>query len=311
MAVTLAQMTAYIQVIIQQQLTDQQVTMLVNLAELEEIEARSWASMQAEVSFNSFALYTTGTITVTNGSPVVTGSGTVWTSNMAGMVMRAGTSTATATTQLQPINIDSVQSATQLTLQDPYPLATQSALGYQIFPLFYSIPALNRVMGVRQQIILGRRTHDWINTVDPYRYNQSSPARFWAPFGNAHNGNAKVELWPIETSANPYTAFGIKQRMDLANPSDTPTLPSGVVMNKAIVKCCETLNSLTGDQRWSNQRDYYFGVYQNQLERAIDSDNERFGVTAQIRDSYTTPDSDGYTPGLDYFWNRGGWQDNS
>jgi len=37
MAVNLNQMIAYVQVIIQNQLTDQQVTSLVNLAELEEL----------------------------------------------------------------------------------------------------------------------------------------------------------------------------------------------------------------------------------------------------------------------------------
>lgn len=311
MAVNLNQMIAYIQVIIQNQLTDQQVTSLINLAELEELEARAWAAMEIETTLNSFALYTAGTITVTNGSPVIMGVGTAWTSNMAGMVLRAGTSTATATTQLQPVGIDSVQSATQLTLIAPYSQNSQSALGYQIFPLFYNIPMMDRVIGVRQQVPLGRRTHDFFNLADPYRYNQSSPARFWAPFGSNHDGNCKIELWPIETSSNPYSVYGLRQRVDLANPTDIPTLPSGIVMNKAIVKCCETLNSLTGDQRWSNQRDYYLGIYETQLGRAIEADNERYGTIAQIRDSYTTPDSEGYTPGLDYFWNRGGWQDNS
>lgn len=311
MAVDLNKMIAYIQVIIQQQLTDGQVTSLLNLSQMEEIEARPWAQLQTDFAFNSFGIYTTGTITVTQGSSIVTGTGTAWTQNMTGMVMRCGTSTATATTQLQPIPIDSVQSATQITLQDAYALASQSALGYQIFPMFYTIRGLDRVIGVRQQVALGRRSHDFFNIADPYRYNQSSPSRFWAPFGQNHNQDAKIELWPIDTASLPYSVWGVKAHRELANPTDIPLLPSGVVMNKAIVKCCETLNSLTGDQRWSNQRDYYSQVYQNQLDRAIDADNERFGPIAQIKDSYTTPDTDGYTPGLDYFFNRGGWQDNS
>ena len=310
MAVNLAQMVAFTQVIIQQQLTDQQVTTLINLSELEEIQARAWASMQTETSFNSFALYTAGQISVTNGSPVVMGIGTAWTANMTGMVLRAGTANTAATTQLQPIKIDSVQGANQLTLVDPYPLNT-ATIGYQIFPLFYNIRGLNRVMGVRQQVVLGRRTHQFFNEADPYRYNQSSPARFWAPFGDNLDGSAKIELWPIETSANPYTVFGIKERIDLANPTDTPLVPASVVMNKAIAKCCESLGALTGDERWGALGDRYYQIYQDQRTQAIESDNERFGTLSQIKDSYTTPDADGYSPGLDYFYNRGGWQDNS
>lgn len=304
MSVDLARMTAYIAVVINNELTDQQIQLLLNLSHMEEVEAYPWARLQTDFAFNSFQLYTTGTVAFTQGSPIVTGTGTNWTSDMTGMVIRIGTISSTATTQLVPIPIDSVQGATQLTMSDVYPLASGSGLGYQIFPLFYSIVGVQRVVGVRQQVALGRRSHQWFNNVDPYRYNQSSPARYWAPFGQDDNGFAKIELWPIETSANVYSVYGLRAHIDLVNPTDLPLLPSGLIVQKTIGKCCEALYSRNGDQRWVNPRDYAFERYKYELEKAIESDREEFGVVSQIQDKMTTPDTDSFRPGLDQFYNR-------
>jgi hypothetical protein len=305
MSVDLARMTAYIGLQISNQLEDGQINLLINLTHMEEVEARPWARLQTDFAFNSFGLYTTGTVSFTQGSPIITGAGTAWTTSMIGMVMRIGTISGTASTQLVPIPINSVDATNQIiTLQDPYPLAGASGMGYQIFPLFYSIRGIQRVIGVRQQVQLGRRNHGFINQRDPYRYNQSSPARFWAPFGQNHDGSAKIELWPIETISNPYSVYGLKGHLDLMNPTDLPLIPSGLIVNKTIGKCCETVYSLTGDTRWVTQRDFYYKRYGDELDRAIESDREEFGVIQQIKDSIGDPDSDSYRPGLDSFYNR-------
>ncbi len=304
MSVDLARMTAYIAVVINNELTDQQIQLLLNLSHMEEVEEYPWGRLQTDFAFNSFQLYTTGTVAFTQGSPIVTGTGTNWTSDMTGMVIRIGTISSTASTQLVPIPIDSVQGATQLTMSSVYPLNSGSGLGYQIFPLFYSLPGIQRITGVRQQVALGRRTHQWINNADPYRYNQSSPSRYFAPFGQDDNGFARFELWPIETSANAYTAYGLKAHIDLVNPTDLPLLPSGVIVNKTIAKCCATLYARNGDPRWVSPRDYHSGLYAESLARAIESDREEFGVIGQIQDKSTSPDSDSFRPGLDQFYNR-------
>jgi len=295
---------------IQSQLTDQQLILLLNLAEIEEVESRAWSRLKTDFTFNSFPLYTTGTISVTQNSPIVQGTGTAWTSQMQGMVLRPGQSTGTG--QLVPIPIDVVNVATQtITLRSPYPTTSQSSLGYGIFPMFYSIQGMQEVLGIRQLRPLGKTSHDAINLIDPYRYQSSSPAICWAPFGLDHDDNALAELYPIETAANVYSVYGLRQHIDLENPTDMPLIPSAVLVNKAAMKACESLLALTGDERWSNQRDYFAGRFQYERDTCIERDTQTYGAPAQIQDSVGDPDTGGYYPGIDYIasralpWERG------
>jgi len=75
--------------------------------------------------------YTTGTVSVTNGSKVVTGSGTDFSSNVsAGDYFRIdGDGTGSASVWYK---IDSVDSATQITLETAYAGTTQSGVEYTI-----------------------------------------------------------------------------------------------------------------------------------------------------------------------------------
>jgi hypothetical protein len=68
--------------------------------------------------------YSTGTVTVTNGSTTVTGAGTAWLANAdAGMILGSGTTTAA---------VKSVDSDTQITLLSPWPGATAAGAGYAL-----------------------------------------------------------------------------------------------------------------------------------------------------------------------------------
>ncbi len=65
--------------------------------------------------------YTTGTVSVTSGSPTITGSGTNWTTNMADRWVQIALSTSNTTSgDEQWYQILSVQSATSLTLKNNY-----------------------------------------------------------------------------------------------------------------------------------------------------------------------------------------------
>lgn len=297
-----SQIVATCGLITQNQLTDSQIHLLANNAHLEEVETRTWARLQRDITVNSFALYTTGTVTTTQASPLVTGVGTGWTSAMIGMSFRAGITTPSGpATQYSPVRIDSVQSATQLTLATAYPNVSGVNQGYQIFPLTYSALGFQRIVEVRQQVKLGQRTHGWFNQRDPYRINLSSPSVFWAPFGQDADGNARFELWPVETVSQGYTVFGVLGHRDLRNPTDLPLLPATVIINKTLMKCFETLYSLTGDQRWISQRDFYANRYNEEFQKAIDADREEFGVIGQVQDSIGDPNTSGSTPGIDQF----------
>lgn len=73
------------------------------------------------------AVYSTGSITVTNGSKTVTGSGTTWNTLVdAGMLLHIGTERVYV--------VQSIDSATQLTLRDGYQGATGSGKAYSLNP---------------------------------------------------------------------------------------------------------------------------------------------------------------------------------
>lgn len=327
----LGQMLATLGVQLANQLTDQQLTALINAAEIEEIETKAWARLQTDFNFNSIPIYSAGTVTVTNGSPLVVGLETFWTTAMVGRVMRVGTNIPNVSSfdatqdvdtepdfdeigagpgsvfsqQLEPINITAVNPNTQtITLQTPFPLANGTVLGYQIFPQFYSIQGMQRVLGVRQLIPLGRTTHDYISRVDPYLNQSSSPATYWAPFGTDEKNNAKIQLWPTEVAQNPYRVYGLKDHIDLQNPDDLPLIPSAVLVNLAATKACEGLLSLRGDQRWAAQRDYFAGRHQYWRDASLDADRELYGVPSQVGDSFGDPNYGNYNPGLDAIYNR-------
>ena len=307
MAVNLNQMISFMGVILANQLTDEQMRIMINAAEVEEVDSRSWARLKTEEVFNSFGIYTQGTVAVVQASSLVTGTGTGWTTAMVGMRFRAGTGVGSGgpSTQYAPIRIASVSSSTTLNLGTPYPLPSASNMGYQIFPEFYSIPGLKRVIGVRQQIPLRRRTHEYFNFIDPYRSNSSSPAVMWAPFGHDQNGNAQIEIWPVDTATEGYTAYGVKDHVDLRNPQDLPLLPSSVLMNKAIVKCCEALFALSGDKKWEGVAARFLNYYTIELEKAIEGDREEYGVIEQVLEQrYSDSASGNFAPGIDFIYNK-------
>lgn len=304
MPATLAQIIAYAGVVCNQELTDQQIVVLLNLAHLEEVESYPWGRLQRDFTLNSFGQYTQGTVTVAQGSPQVVGVGTNWTPSMTGMYFAGATLNANQPTQMVPIPINAVVSPTQLNLRAPYPLGSGTNLGYQIFPMFYSIVGLQHVIQVRQQVPLGKRTHRSINLTDPYRMQRSSPSIFWAPFGQDDDGNAKIELWPIEVTNNPYGVYGLAGHTDLADPTDMPLLPSGMLIAKTLLKIFETRSTQSGDARYLQALKYWQGRFEYEKQQALDADREEFGVVSQVQDGRGDPDTGGYTPGLDAIYSR-------
>src|SRR5262245_13005919 len=57
---------------------------MVNRAYRKVLDSGEWSGLRKEAEFVVPAPYTTGTVTVTQGSPTVIGAGTTWTSAMEG-----------------------------------------------------------------------------------------------------------------------------------------------------------------------------------------------------------------------------------
>lgn len=76
--------------------------------------------------------YTTGTVSVTQGSAIATGSGTTFTSDMIGRYLRLSSDG----TQRLPYRIKDVPAADQLTLENVYQADDASGKNYEIFEAF-------------------------------------------------------------------------------------------------------------------------------------------------------------------------------
>jgi hypothetical protein len=126
------------------------------------------------------ANYSTGTVTVTNGSKVVTGAGTAFTANVdPGMLLRvAGTGRVYA--------VASVDSDTQLTLRDNYEAANAAGQAYALTPIFavaspYRSADVYAVAGNRMLACDGNQV--WVSEpLNPHTYTETIQ-----PSGNVVN----------------------------------------------------------------------------------------------------------------------------
>lgn len=106
--------------------------------------------------------YSTGTVTVTNASTTVTGSGTSWTSAMAGRWLKiTPTSTADASGDGMWYQISSVASTTSLTLVQPYGGATVSS------GTTYTMGEMNLLPEAFQELPLHRAIYMYFTTTQP------------------------------------------------------------------------------------------------------------------------------------------------
>lgn len=101
--------------------------------------------LMSDGSIQTIAPYETGTVSVTNGSKTVTGSGTTFTSAMVGRKIRVGTNNSY-------YRIASYSSATSITLDIAYQEDTASGSTYVIYKDEYRLPADMDVYKVMRQI---------------------------------------------------------------------------------------------------------------------------------------------------------------
>jgi hypothetical protein len=288
-------MQSWLGLLVQNQLTDEQVGTLLNMADLEECEDYQWARLKSEISVNSFAALTSIPVTVVQGSPIITYNGAGQFPPVTAQYALVVSGQAFAPI---PVVANAVASTT-LTLAAPYPAPSGSATA-TLFPLWYSAPGFQQILGVRQQMPLRQTTHEELNVIDAYRAQTASPAEQWAPGGSDPQDNAQFELYPVETTANAYIVYGIKRHVDMVNPTDLPSIPSAVVAAKACAKACEAIYALRGDPRWAAMQDRYQQAYVDALDQARRIDQEKFGMVGTIQDKYNSAGPGGNVlPGFD------------
>lgn len=294
-------MQSEIQLQIMANLLNADATTLLNAANREEVESGwPWDFLFGNYVLYSAAPQSVGTIAVTQGSAIVTGSGTSFAAvtNAQSFINIGGSNIS--------IPIASVQTTTQLTLTSPYMGANISGTSYSISTNVYSVIGFQEVYNVRQIIDLEKTSREQLNLMDPARIaNGGAPSVQWAPAGFDAAGNIQIELWEVPSAVYPYVCEGKRGAVTMVNPTDLPQIPSAVIMNKCLWKSALAVYMSKGNDKYKAIADKFESVYRDELDKAQVADSRRQQqryITSPDRrlglDILSTHDFEGTYPGL-------------
>jgi hypothetical protein len=147
-----------------------------------------WSWLRADTTFQTNPPYSTGTVTGTAGSAILTGTGTGWSSALVGYALQLQSSSPGA----PALYVASVQSATQLTLEAPLPYALSGA--YQLVAPRYTLsqtPPIKNILHISNgQWKLREANLSNIRRVDPTTTSLAMP-RFYYRYSPT-----QILVWP-------------------------------------------------------------------------------------------------------------------
>lgn len=163
---------------------------------LREVRRRgAWSWLLKEGAITTVAEYSTGTVSVTQGSATVTGSGTTFTAGMVGRRFRSSDGVQ--------YTISAYVSGTQVTLSVAYAGTSGSGLAYRIYQDVYTLPTdCGTLMGWWNS-----QTRSWMRCItraDVYARGVLMDSRSgWieaaAQWGVNASNVAQVLIWPVPT----------------------------------------------------------------------------------------------------------------
>lgn len=263
-----------------QGLVSTDITTLLNKCQREEIESYAWSQLFTNIVITAQLAYSTGTITLTQGSATAVGNGTTFTSNMVNWFLWSGPTLTT------PV-IASFVDATHLSLSTAWGPPTQTNVGYTFQPLYYDAFPLSIVYDIRQIDDLVERSQAELNLKDPSRIaTGGQPSLEWAPapfkstgftVAPTDSGHFQFELWPRPTMSLPYIVSGKLDATALAmsSPTDMPFIPSQVLEAKAMMYLCRSAFANNSNPKWLQLAQEYQKDYITELDKAKAEDNKR------------------------------------
>jgi hypothetical protein len=171
----------------------------INNRYLRASEKYMWSYKMAESQFDTPIVYNTGTVTMTDGSATVTGSGTTFTSGMVGRLIKVST---------YSYLISAFGSSTSITIDRNWENATESGSSFSIVGAVITPPTdFQSFVSVYDPVEswtlrLGLNSQ-WLNIVDPQRTYGASPRALVSRFYNSSDV-ATYELWPHPTVQRNY-----------------------------------------------------------------------------------------------------------
>lgn len=182
------------------------------------VDRRSWYGLKVRGNASVPNIYSTGTATVSGGSPNVTGVGTNWTGAMVGLQFRTSFTMPWQT-------IITVNSATSLTLDTPYP-GLSGTYGFQIVETYLTFGgnvkrmswAVNQLFGWPIKVNVPVEV---INARDTWRQNLGW-ATIFATRAATADGQYQVEVWPTPYNQQVFPFEAYTQPPNMVADNDAP-----------------------------------------------------------------------------------------
>lgn len=260
------------------------VKFVVNNAYSQLLRYRPWVETLRQRVVTSQAPVTAGTVTVGNGLTLVTGAATAWTSALVGRYLRIG--------QRAQIRIESVASATSLTLSQNWDDISLSAQKYEINQIRFALPLdAERVLRiVGPQWFLNRQNAWLIDIQDPIRILHGPPLVYTeiTQF-DGNNGVKEVEWWPIPNSIQMHMVSYRATIPPLVADSDTPVLVEDTITKLAQAEACRMLYSRSGEAAWNTLAGEFQTIYVEMRDSLAREDRRKHSPAMQALDSDDIP----------------------
>ena len=236
------------------------------------LESFDWYRKKQEIGITARADKSDGTVSVTNGSAVVNGSGTTWTQADVGSYFTMGLGSDNDSLFV----VKSVVLASQLILGDllgntiQWPGASASGQSYVMFKRLYNLGnGVAEIRSVKGQETMTEVPEEYLDAVDPARTQTASwPYHFARAAADQSGSNdaVRVEFYPRPLAPRIITVGILRAHVDLV-PSQTSIVPCGPLEWYTAQDMCYKLFGRTGENRWLTLADKYAGNAEISLER--------------------------------------------
>jgi hypothetical protein len=157
------------------------------------IDALNWPRREARTVIQTVEPYADGTVAITAGTSIITGTSTVWTAGHTGERIRIGGRNEFYTFTRA--------SGTTGTIDRPYEGATETEAAYRIYKSFYTLPADCRILNTLTSLQMG---HQLEERSLPDVNSDGEPLYYRKAFDSA--SQVQVELYPAPSALYSYEA---------------------------------------------------------------------------------------------------------
>lgn len=282
-------------------LPEEQVKRFINRAQRDAYDAWNWSFLAGDGELQIPASVSTGTITLTQNSQVVTADATAaaaW--NALGMFIPITQRALKLGTDL-PYQILAYDGVDTAYLDRVWPNATVAGSTYTMYRPYYAAPAdFQRWISVIDttdawNLIPGKKK-EWLDWIDPQRSTIGGPAQFVSfyklqrattvPAFGANTDPTPIltqqlfELWPGPTAAMSLSTYYKKRGADLVDDTDESPFDDGLLIARGLYHSCRfaqlnqvSFSKTAGKANWAELKRDANADYLYELGNAVKRDD--------------------------------------